>query len=731
MLDLGALKYTVSKKSERDGKITAFLVRKLSELNQYRDAYSKEWKVADDRVWVRTRKAKGEDASHLEGDPSSEWQTHILFPHEFSVIRQSIASMVRNLPVAIFETYDEQNQWKLEVWKHVWHNAIQESGWDTQLTYALIDMRIKGVGFLELGYMEKYKKIRQAVYAKDKDGSAIFSPANIVDTTEKTILEYDGLINRRLDPNNVWIDMNASDIHAPVDGAKIGIIKDVYDIFSFQREFESFKNVKAVRPVGLKSSPIETESEQNPTERENEGDTLADEYVHVYRVYLPDSDECYYVANNEVIYDGPIPYSDKKIPIALLKNLPIPGELYVPGEIAFTQQIAEVMNVILGLAIDNKKMGLQPHTFMEASDDLDPDDIQTRPGGYTPVPKGFDVNRSLQNWAPPDMSGNVTEILSQMEKLLIQVSGVDVQALTPPPSEKVTQTLLKKEISNALLDLTVKFNEMNGLKDAFVQMSQKLMEFYPRKKVRNFLSPDGEYEEEIGYPKVMVRNYKVNEDINEKNPNKTSKISFTPDHGVISLFEAKPEFVRQQLIISVKEGSLQGSLQELALKRWLELLQLILQFSQANPELGAKLDWDKLLGKTFQKYQENPDDMLIKQERPAVEDMSESEREIQALLSGKKYLADGPVDNDQHEKAIRDHVSQGKTTNMSDLKSLFNSQLAHLNQSIGGEKPPPPEPAMAMQGDVQVMGRQRQGPDNAEGLARSLGNKTAKTLSQL
>lgn len=754
MFDISELKFEPSAKSDRDTKIIQFFVEQLQELNEYRQNYSAEWKIADDRVWVRSRRPKGRDAGggsfgHVDlfndadddRDTSSDWRSHIFFPHEFSVMRQAFANMIRNLPDAVFETFDEKNQWKLEVWKKVWEHVLNEADAMTEMLYALIDMRIKGVGFLEIGYLEKYKSIREAVYGKDKDGSFVFSPANIESYTDKKILEYDGLLVQRRDPNDVWIDSNCVDLHSLTHGAKIAITKDVYDIFTFRREFEGFKNVNRVVPVARDASVIEFMSEQNKTESEEEASNIANQnkYVHVYKMTLPDTDERFWIANNEVLYDGSIEFAHKRINLAMLKNVPVPGNLYVPGEVSFMQYIAESMNVFLGLAMDNKKFALQPHTFIEESDELDPEDILTRPMGYTPVPRGFDVNKNLQVWTPPDVSGNVTELHSMIEDKFIQVTGTDTRAMFPPSSEKVTQTMMKKEISNNLLDLTIKYNEINGLKDAFELMTATIMEFYPRKKVRNYLDPSGEFIEEISFPKISVRGMKIKTEYNENNSKQIDKIEFEKNEentGIVSFFEARPEFIRQQLIIKVKEGSLTGTIQELMLKRWIELIQLLTQFASVNPEIAQKLNWDKIMALTFKKYNENPDDVLI---RPEVEETkSELEKELMALKFGKEYTPKGKIDSAKHADSLMKEILKGGKSPR-EMQALMAAQMKHLEAELSGEQEGVEEPPIPMMQQQQAMqqGAQPMQPISIpnkdqelspESMARSAGARISKGL---
>ena len=740
-------KYKQYKISKRDSSIISYATEKLETLGEYKNAFIKEWNLMHDRTFKDSRTKKGTNADE-------NIFAHVKFPHEFSVFKRKMADFVRNPPSANFSTRDVANIWRLESFKKVWENKTMEANLNTQLSYAFSDVFIGGFGFIETGYLEKYRDINEIIYKKDEKRGEVYSLTEILKTKKKRILEYDGLYVARKDPNDVWVDENAVDLHGNVQSAKIAIIKDTYDIVEFRSEFEGFLNYEAVIPVGVNDATLGAEDEADVTEKDEEI-TETGTYVHVYRIYLPPSDECYYIANGVVIYDGPIPFGHKQIPLIMVKSFPYSGNLFCPSDISMIQHIAEVKNTLINLGLDNKRMILQ-RPIVYVGNDIDPEDIVWGPNQALQLPAGSNVRESVQFMDIPDISGTIGDMIGLMEEYQMMTTGVDTRSLTPDPNEKATQTAIKREISNIMMDLTIKYNEMNGLKTLFEQLAKNLMEFYPREKVRDYLNPQGLVEEKLGYPEISIEDYKVSIE-NDDESGDVSNIIFEESPEDISLFEVKGPFIRQQLVVEVQEGSMTGILEELDLQKWNERTQIY----GSIPEASAQIDWKKWMQNDIKKNKENPDDFLKKE---IVDEMTasitEPVREIRSLVFGQAYIAPEKIDHKAHADSLRKFIASDYYKKGSkDLKGHFiklsaivkqNIQKAfieHLQKSLLGEQPKPPQPEMGpagvppqggeatpqgggLEGGFPKMNVPKQKPKSVQTKVRSDAGKLAKSITK-
>ena len=590
--------------------------RQFTLMRNYRSDFERSWQIAEDTIWINIREQKG-----VSSESRTEKQV-IRFPIAYSVLMQMLSDFFDNIPKAHFVCVDEKERWKFEAFRKVWDYVLNKADYTTNITYAFIDMFVKGVGCIETDYIEKYRTVYLPDYIKvdnqyikeSKRGKSV------------ELLEVDTPVMLYRDPKTVWVDPNATDVYSPnrVNDAKYGVLLDEYDYYTFKNKFKKeygFKNINKVLPAN-RNYFFDVNAYNN--EREDTREVGYSDRVYILRYQDTERDEEIIYANGIEIAYRALPMH-KRLTFDIIKFHPYPNNLYCFGLGELLQGMSKEINVLLNLDIFQRKMALQPHVFV-SSRNINVEDFVIRPQGVTQLPLGSNIKEELQIFQPPILQGLTQDLKNTIDDYITQSTGQDVRALFGNTQEKAFQTAIKREITNKRNNLMVKTNETRALKNVFEQTISNMFEFYLRKKPKlelKYKNGIPTYVMTNDYPKVIIQNFEVKEEDN--------KISFEAKKGATAKFNATPDLVQTEISVEVGEGSLSVSLQELERQRWLEMITAIFPILSSNPELMKRIDIYQLVKTTVLKFNENLSDVF--KDKDSDENQEDNEKkELDRLL---------------------------------------------------------------------------------------------------
>ncbi len=358
---------------------------------------------------------------------------------------------------------------------------------------------------------------------------------------EKVILvDPDGvvLVNHRLE--NVLFDPSCQSVNTGNNRAGHAFVTEVLSEERFKTLFKGnkYKNLDKVKP-----SSIDTTEEGDTRGRETflaEPSDYNKEYYEVVHGYGYDEDWYMIRVNGVFIYEGPLPYNDKNIPLATLRAYKAPYQLYGIGLpdllIPIVTQIELISNAVYDYIMytTNPMLLVQKQDYEDVTKSLEVGD--NAPGTAIPV---SDVARGLAPVKFPSLSIDVFQALGILQKDAVIASQQDPTQLgVIQKNATATANILNKEITEAYVMAMVE-NFKEDLEQVAKMVLSRVHQFMTEKNVNKLINGESMVDE--------IENYQIG--IEDKGvdidwDNRSIRIKDTP--GEVSFVTIKPDIYEYQ-----------------------------------------------------------------------------------------------------------------------------------------------------------------------------------------
>lgn len=339
--------------------------------------------------------------------------------------------------------------------------------------------------------LEKYKK----------DGT--------IPRTKVTLVEDDGirLTNHRLE--NVLFEPAAQSVNTGESRAGYAFVTQILS----EKRFKSLYKGKMYKDVNkVKPNRIDMTEEGDTRGRDTflaEPTDYNNEYIEVVKMYDYDEDKYMIRANGVFIYEGPLPYNDKQIPLATLRSYKAPYQLYGIGLpdllIPVVTQIELISNAVYDYIMytTNPMYLVQKQDYGDVTKALELSD--GAPGSALPV---SDVNRGLAIVKFPSLSVDVFQALGILQKDAIIASQQDPTQLgVIQKNATATANILNKEITEAYVMAMVE-NFKEDLESVAKMVVSRMHQFMTEKNVNKLVNGESK-QEEMENELQSVENYQM------------------------------------------------------------------------------------------------------------------------------------------------------------------------------------------------------------------------------
>jgi hypothetical protein len=138
--------------------------------------------------------------------------------------------------------------------------------------------------------------------------------------------------------------------------------------------------------------PTDVEEELKEEKEEGAEEEKEGKKKYIYKKKYPDGRHIV-IANNMILYDGPLPYEDKLFPFAKLNNYILPREFYGVSEIEALESPQIVFNKLLSFSLDSLALTGNPIWIIDSNSEVDTDNLANIPGAVVEKNPGSEVRR--------------------------------------------------------------------------------------------------------------------------------------------------------------------------------------------------------------------------------------------------------------------------------------------------------------------------------------------------
>ena len=233
------------------------------------------------------------------------------------------------------------------------------------------------------------------------------------------------------------------------------------------------------------------------------------EYIEVVKMYDYDDDKYMIRANGVFIYEGPLPYNDKDIPLATLRAYKAPYQLYGIGLPDLLIPIVTQIELISNAVYDYIMYTTNPMYLVQKQDYGDVtralETSNGAPGSAIPV---SDINRGLAPIKFPTLSVDVFQALGILQKDAVIASQQDPTQLgVIQKNATATANILNKEITEAYVMAMVE-NFKEDLESVAKMVVSRMHQFMTEKDVNKLINGSSA-QEELEETLQNAENYEV------------------------------------------------------------------------------------------------------------------------------------------------------------------------------------------------------------------------------
>jgi len=223
------------------------------------------------------------------------WKSNVSEPVLWTKIQTALSILVDQNPEATFKAVQEKYKINTVLAKAIWKRSWELAGSKEALKLVIFDIAKYGWGIGKT-YPRIIKRDKQVLESLD-----VANPENNV-YRKDTIVEFNDIFRKRLDPFRTWIDdqTNLADPFSMRDW----YYEEDYSKDSFEEEFGEYTNSKYVK-FGAIANKDDSNSEQSVQRDDLVTVGFYESKKDLYTIWIPDQ--------NIVLYKSPLPNDDGKL----------------------------------------------------------------------------------------------------------------------------------------------------------------------------------------------------------------------------------------------------------------------------------------------------------------------------------------------------------------------------------------------------------------------------------
>lgn len=297
------------------------------------------------------------------------------------------------------------------------------------------------------------------------------------------------LINYTL--QSVYLDPAARNMQGAIHNCGHAFVAELITYESFKSTFEGkegFKDVDKVKPIS-KDWTTPAGNEVHPERYLYPPISGDGEYVYVVKGWDYYNDEYKIKANEIYIKESPLPYSDKKIPLEILKPYTLPNQVYGVGMVDLLIPSVYQLELIQNAFYDWLLYTINPILLIQRNDYGDFSRkyqlVNGEPGAMLPV---TDVMSSVAPLKFPNLSIDVFQGIGLLQKDAILASQHDPNQLGVLRKDATaTANIINKEVAEAFVNYIVD-NFTGTLENVARMLISRIHEFMTKPQVSKLVN---------------------------------------------------------------------------------------------------------------------------------------------------------------------------------------------------------------------------------------------------
>jgi hypothetical protein len=444
--------------------------------DQARQLAEADWEVADKEYRMT-----------LDAVDADDWRSHLQLPDAFAAISAQMQETIERKARPTLTPTEDDDQPIADFSNSVIKYNMDNTGYDYQYYLAKLNAAIRGTSFL-MDYWRVEKRV-----VKDPTGLK----DGVVEYTDKEIVDFDDDYTEWVPNEFIFVDEKAKHIDEAVDMFR----REILNIEEFHRLYDNrpgYYDTKHVYPGGETTTRSFFQLPRDITIRD----------VEVLHYYNRSIDAYWVVANNVVIYDCPLPWKHKELPIAVLYQYRVPGHFFGFGIPKIIHVLSEERKTIRNLNMDRQKLQIGGAFLHNKAYDLDDEDTTLQPGRFI----GIETNGQRIDDAIKKLEfGDVPASYFRTEEILLEdihrATGIDDRVLGTNVGGTATEAAILKE--SALK--RVNYISITAEMDCVIRLGKlkwsNLQFFYPIPRMEKIYQGNEEKQQKV-YRSITVDNRK-------------------------------------------------------------------------------------------------------------------------------------------------------------------------------------------------------------------------------
>lgn len=588
------------------------------------------------------------------------WNQPYRFPEVFGSLQRKLCDLIDALPeVKIRATKPKAKDFTIAS-QAIYNQQENLGNARAEKIRCLFDSLMCGTGILYEGYG---RDVRNIMPTEDGETDLPYSKSKMVSS-----VLYDGLISRRIDPRDFYLDDTAYVIYDETgsQGAADAVVRRIYSKQEWQAKFKDFKNFDKVAPVAWGVSMITAGKQPFPKEAQEQ--KTSNQYYEVLEYWNKELDLLVLVSNTVEIYVGANPFKHKRLPFVAYYNYRRDDSFWGVSETEVIVPYVQAKEEVNNLRIMDAKLKLQPALAVAGGAQFNEEENELQPGAIFTL-RGV-VNGKVGDAVMPLSFGgidpNSSTIIDSIENDRIAATGDDTRALYSNPGQLATQTLAKRDAAQKRIKSNILQNTLDSERHRAQMRFSNIVQFI----ARPYQTTTGK----VQFRKVNVEGYNVRQDSDD------GKVYFEQKYGAQGCFAINEKIFKgmdDSVEIEVVDVQMQEQLKSQEVDDALRLVEIAAKFPQMLQEMNPV----GLIKQVAKKM--NIDYYEVFPEGSGEETMDPIEIMLDLLIMGETPDYNGELNPEEIVLRLRNFKKSSMYKKMAPkLKINFNNFAAHVTGFI-------------------------------------------------
>lgn len=343
----------------------------------------------------------------------------------FQMIQSDVATQMDARPKIEYVPREPGDYELAQILTEVADSDWERNNWLMELTEAVYDSRFYGNGFMEWGYDPDAELGAGAITMESLDPFYQFPDPNARDVNKKSRFHVvaepkDVELLKKMYPDKA--EFIKPDLVDLMNQEKMDLGQERFkahntDLGPMIDANERLGSTARDQALYITCYLLDDEyDEERKDLREPGSEEIKTEYTQ--RLKYPQGRKIC-MANGVLLHDGPIPYDDRKFPIARLVCYILPREFWGMGEVEQLESPQKIFNKLVSFALDVLTLMGNPVWVVDDASGVDTDNLVNRPGLVVEKAPGTEVRREEGVQLQP----YVLQLIDRMKNWFDDVGG--------------------------------------------------------------------------------------------------------------------------------------------------------------------------------------------------------------------------------------------------------------------------------------------------------------------